>query len=53
MKTVFKKILVLFAGGLLVVSFVGCGPTPGTEGDANDPATTDDTEQMEDETGEV
>ena len=37
----------------LVLFLSGCGPKAGTEGDANDPAAASDTEQMEDETGDV
>lgn len=47
-------VLKLLPSSLLVIAcVVGCSGGGGRSGDANDPATTTDTEQMSDETGDV
>jgi hypothetical protein len=48
--------MVLLRGVMLAILlglFMGCGSPGGEPGDANDPATTSDLEQMKDETGDV
>ena len=38
---------------LSVICFMGCSTETGESGDANDPAAETDTEQMDDESGDV
>ncbi len=51
MKT-YKFLIPMFLLGL-VFAVAGCAPKGGAEGDANDPASSDDVEQMQSETGSV